>query len=175
MRVYVFGNRDYGPDSVVFGVVDNIEKILRQSGSSHVARSASSDDLATSDRRLVQSFSESKSLEDRQDDKSALKSLADLSITFVEVRPNEDLPFVGQDKVVIMDVVMGLDEVAVLTEKDLDRLELAPRTSAHEFDLGWQLKYLKKLGKLGEVRIVGLPWGKKIDMEVLLGVLSDLV
>ena len=42
-------------------------------------------------------------------------------IEFVEVKPNEDLPFVGEDLVVILDVVEGIDEVTLITEEDLDK------------------------------------------------------
>lgn len=78
-------------------------------------------------------------------------------LSFLFVKPNEDLPFVGEKMVVILDVVEGIEKVTVLTEGDLDRLVLPPRSSAHEYDLGFQLKYLRKLEKIGKVRIVGLP------------------
>jgi len=134
MQVYIFGNRDWAPDAVVFGVVDKIKAI--------------------SEKGKVKS-----------------KKNELVGLEFVEVKPNEDLPFAGQDEVVIMDVVMGLNKVTVLTEKDLDRLELPPRSSAHEFDLGFQLRYLKKLGKIRGVKILGLPMRGEVDVDRVIGIL----
>lgn len=88
-------------------------------------------------------------------------------VEFVEVKPNEDLPFAGEDKVVLMDVVKGLKEVRLLDENDLDKLKVGPKTTVHDFDLGWQLKYLRKLGKLMKLRIVGIPLNGNVEEEEL--------
>ena len=37
-----------------------------------------------------------------------------------------------------------------LIEGDIDALILSPRGSVHDFDLAFQLRYLKKLDKLGK-------------------------
>ncbi|MFH1586845.1 MAG: hypothetical protein ABID38_03250 [Candidatus Diapherotrites archaeon] len=55
----------------------------------------------------------------------------------------------------IMDAVKGIDEVKII--EDLGVLETNPVLSGHDFDLGLELKLWKKLGKLGKVRIIGLP------------------
>ena len=94
------------------------------------------------------------------------------NVEFVVVKPNEDLPFAGEAEVVVMDVVKGLKKVTMLTENNLGNLKLAPRNTAHDFDLGWQLKYLKKLGKLKQVRIIGIPMKGKVQVEKLVKVIE---
>lgn len=64
MKLYVFGNRDYKPDSLAFEVADKLV------GTCH-----------------------------------------GMSLQIIEVKPNEDLPFVDEKKVVILDTVAGIDEV----------------------------------------------------------------
>lgn len=108
--------------------------------------------------------------EDVGEDKAAFEVAEKLGedfpeIKFQKVNPNEDLPFVDQEQVLILDVVWGLGRVEVITEKELDRLNMLGRVTAHDYDLGFQLKYLTKLGKLKEVRIIGLPMGKPIDYD----------
>ena len=83
-------------------------------------------------------------------------------ITFIIIKPNEDLPFINEKKVIILDTVQGIEKVELIEDKDIDKLSLSPRTSVHDFDLGFQLKYLKKIGKLGKVSIIGLPQNKEI-------------
>lgn len=96
-------------------------------------------------------------------------------IEFVEVKPNQDLPFVGSDMVVMIDVVMGIDEVKLITESEIDKLVLPPRNSAHDYDLGFQLKYLLKLGKLNKIRIIGLPMNGNVDYDSIHSIFKKLV
>jgi len=56
-------------------------------------------------------------------------------ISFVFVNPNEDLPFVDEEHIVILDTVQGIEEVTLVEEDGIDGLILPPRTSAHDFDL----------------------------------------
>lgn len=101
------------------------------------------------------------------------KKITDVS--FVFVRPNEDVPFNDEKKVVILDTVQGIDQVELIEGDDIDRLILPTRGSVHDFDLGFQLKYLKKLGKLGEVFIIGLPQVGEIDYLRIQSILRKLV
>ncbi|PIP53279.1 hypothetical protein COX08_01825 [Candidatus Beckwithbacteria bacterium CG23_combo_of_CG06-09_8_20_14_all_34_8] len=89
------------------------------------------------------------------------------SIEFISVKPNEDIPFDDKENVFIMDTIMGITKVTLITENDLDKFQLPPRFSAHDFDLGFQLKYLKKLGKIKTFTIIGLPMNKKIDINLV--------
>ena len=97
------------------------------------------------------------------------------NINFITVKPNEDLYFANEKNVVIMDVIKGINEVRVLNFEDINSLILSPRTSAHDFDLGLQLKYLKKLGKLNNIKIIGLPYGKKVNYLTIQSILRKLV
>ena len=96
-------------------------------------------------------------------------------IEFVEVDPNADLPFVPDERIYIMDTVEGIEEPVLIEESDLDKLINTNSVSVHDFDLGFQLKYLKKLGKLGNVTIIGLPMEKKIDYLRIQSIFKKLV
>jgi hypothetical protein len=105
---------------------------------------------------------------------AAAKKLKDFNgAEFVFVNPNEDLP--SKKILTLIDTVVGLAETTLLTEKDLEKMVKTPRGTAHDYDLGFQLKYLIKLGKLKKVRIVGLPAEGKIDYERIQSILRKLV
>ena len=63
----------------------------------------------------------------------------------------DDVP----DPLIVVDTVKGLEKVAVFT--DLNTFETAPAVSLHDLDLLAQLQFLKKVGKLGHVVVVGVP------------------
>ena len=96
-------------------------------------------------------------------------------VEFVIVNPNEDLPFAGGQDVVIMDVVEGLTEVKLIENDELEKVILPPRTTTHDFDLGFQLKYLNKLGKLGKVTLIGLPMRGEINYNRIHSIFKKLV
>ena len=100
-------------------------------------------------------------------------------VEFVIVKPNEDLPFDNGVSTVVMDVVEGLTEVILIQDDgykgELVKIVLPPRTTAHDFDLGFQLRYLKKLDKLGQIKIIGLPMTGKIDYKRIHSILRKLV
>ena len=93
----------------------------------------------------------------------AQKLLLDKNVNanVVYVKPNQDLPFAGEDKVIIMDVVKGIDNIKLFTQDDLDKLKLSKSSTAHDYDLGFQLKYLKKINKLNKLRIIAIPYDYK--------------
>jgi hypothetical protein len=96
-------------------------------------------------------------------------------ISFVLVDPNEDIPFVDEPQVVILDTVQGIQEVVLVDGDELDGLLLSPRGSVHDFDLGFQLRYLKKLGKLGEVTLIGIPQEGEVDYLLIKSIFRKLV
>lgn len=60
------------------------------------------------------------------------------------------------DKLFIIDTVQGVDLVSVFTS--LEAFQQAPNVTMHDFDLGTQLQFLKKLGKLPKsLYIFGIP------------------
>lgn len=117
--------------------------------------------------------------QDLKSDSLAIKTAKKLegkikNIKFVQVKPNEDLPFIGEDNVVILDVVLGIKKVTKIDEKDLDKLIVGKSVTVHDFDLGFQLKYLKKLGKLKKITIIGLPQKGDVNHSQLLFLLKKL-
>lgn len=59
------------------------------------------------------------------------------------------------DPLIIVDTLKGVEKVTVFT--DLDAFSDAPRVGMHDLDLLAQLKLLKKVGKLKQVIVVGVP------------------
>jgi len=96
------------------------------------------------------------------------------NVNFIFVKPNEDLPFVDQENVIIMDTVMGIGQVTLITESDLDKFELPPRFSAHDFDLGFQLKYLKKIGKIYSFNLIALPFKEEINLYEVVKMIKQI-
>ena len=112
------------------------------------------------------------------EDKRAIEVARELEdaiedISFVFVKPNEDVPFVNERHVVILDTVQGIQDVALF--EGVDGVILSPRGSVHDFDLAFQLRYLKKLGKLGEVTIIGIPQEGEIDYLRIQSIFRKLV
>jgi hypothetical protein len=44
-----------------------------------------------------------------------------------------------------------------------------------DFDLAFQLRYLKKIGRLGEVNVVGVPQDGEVDYSRVMSILRKLV
>lgn len=82
-------------------------------------------------------------------------------IDFVVLDPTENVP--EGEHLVIIDTIINSDEVKML--KDIEKIVSSPTCSLHDFDLGMQLKIMKKLGKIKEVTIIGVPPPSKITME----------
>ena len=76
-------------------------------------------------------------------------------ISFEAKDPNEewDVP----EELTVIDTVLGPKEVTVFD--DLDEFVGAPKMTMHDFDALANLRYLKKLGKLKKVRVIGVPPG----------------
>jgi Ni,Fe-hydrogenase maturation factor len=96
-------------------------------------------------------------------------------VSFVFVNPNEDVPFANEPRIVILDTIQGLQDVALVEGDELDGLLLSPRGSVHDFDLAFQLMYLKKLGKLGEVTLIGVPQEGEVDHLLIKSIFRKLV
>jgi Ni,Fe-hydrogenase maturation factor len=114
------------------------------------------------------------------EDKRAIEIARELEdkvegISIVFVHPNEDVPFVNEPRVVILDTVQGLQNVVLVSVDEIEGLLLSPRGSVHDFDLAFQLRYLKKLGRLGEVAIIGIPQEGEVDHFLIKSILRKLV
>ena len=75
-------------------------------------------------------------------------------IEFVEFDPNENLEDEGRE-LNIIDTVDGAKKVVLIT--DIGMIRTSKLYSMHDFDLGYSLKLLKKLGYIDRVRIFGVP------------------
>jgi Ni,Fe-hydrogenase maturation factor len=114
------------------------------------------------------------------EDKRALDVARELQgtiegISFAFVDPNEDVPFVNERHVVILDTVQGIRDVVLVEGDGIDRLILSPRATVHDFDLAFQLKYLRKIGRLGEVKVIGVPQEGEVDYPRVRSILRKLV
>lgn len=102
------------------------------------------------------------------------------SILYVEIKPNQELPasmFDGKHEPIILDTVAGIKKVETFYITDLDRFSSLTKntTSVHDYDLGFQLKYLHKLGKLTQITIVGVPQTEKINYLRIQSIFKKLV
>ncbi len=64
----------------------------------------------------------------------------------------------------IMDVAFGIEKVQLIN--DLEKLETKQPVSGHDFDLAMELKLLKKIGRIGKVKIVAIPAEYDLDKAV---------
>lgn len=97
------------------------------------------------------------------------------NLEFVKVLPNSDVPFGDEENVIIFDAVQGIKNIHIFSEKDIDKIQLSPRTSVHDFDLGFQIKYLLKLGRLKKILIIGIPMDIDIDYSSIHETFKKLV
>lgn len=75
------------------------------------------------------------------------------NISFEIKDPNEewDIP----EEMTIIDTVIGPKKVTIFD--DLDDFDTTPRLTMHDFDALFNLRYMKKLGKLKKIKIIGVP------------------
>jgi Ni,Fe-hydrogenase maturation factor len=90
-------------------------------------------------------------------------------IDFVLKDPNEewDIP----EEMTIIDTAVGVDGVTVFD--DLESFASVPRLSMHDYDALTNLRYMKKLGKLKRVKIIGVP--PEIDAEEALKKIGEFL
>lgn len=74
-------------------------------------------------------------------------------VEFRALDPNENWEI--PDPFIVIDTVVGLSDIHVF--RGLDEFANTPAVSVHDFDALTQLRFLKKLGKLGELIIIGVP------------------
>ena len=73
-------------------------------------------------------------------------------IDFVQFDPTESI---SDKNLILIDTIANVEEVVVVS--DIDSIEQNRSYSLHDFDLGLSLKIMKKLGKTGDVTIIGVP------------------
>lgn len=81
-------------------------------------------------------------------------------IDFKEFDSAEDLQKEGRN-LIILDAVENLREVKLFefnSLEDFDKIQANKVYSMHDFDLGYNLKLLKKINLLDKVRVIGVPF-----------------
>jgi len=101
---------------------------------------------------------------DLKEDSLAVKLVPELKIEFPGVEfkvedPVEGLKPPKNGLWVILDVAEGVDKIRVF--EDIDKLVDERRVSLHDYDVGMELKLLKKLGKIKKLKIVAVPMEMK--------------
>ena len=91
-------------------------------------------------------------------------------IEFKEFDPSENLEKEGRD-LTIIDAAEGIERVTLFT--DIDSIKVQKVYSLHDFDLGFSLKLLKKLGYLDSVKVFCVPMG--MDENLALEQLTSLI
>ena len=79
------------------------------------------------------------------------KELSDFE--FMELDPSEDFP--KEKSITIIDTVLDIKKVTLV--KDIDKIQLEKICSLHDFDLGYNLKLMKKFGIIEKADIIGVP------------------
>ncbi|HLD85152.1 MAG TPA: hypothetical protein VI968_01200 [archaeon] len=88
---------------------------------------------------------------------------------FIELEPSDNMP--EEKSLIIIDTIEGIKDVMVL--ENTDNIETGKIYSLHDFDLGFNLKLMKKTGKLESVKIIGVP--QNIDEKEALKQISDVI
>lgn len=91
-------------------------------------------------------------------------------IEFIIKDPNENLEPI-ENELVIIDTIAHIKEIIII--EDLDLIKTESIYSLHDFDLGFNLKLLQKIGKLKKIKIFGVPMG--IDEKKALKRLVELI
>lgn len=95
------------------------------------------------------------------------------NIKFIELDSTENLP--EEKNLVIIDTIINASKVVIL--KDLDKINFEKRCSLHDCDLGFNLKLMKKMGKIRDVTIIGVPPSikEKIALKEISEIISSLL
>lgn len=81
------------------------------------------------------------------------------------------LNYSGSDELYIMDVVENIKKTVLI--KNIDDLKGSRICTLHDFDLGFYLKLLKEIGKIKEIKIIGIP--QKGDAEEIKKDVADIL
>lgn len=76
------------------------------------------------------------------------------NIEFKEIDATEELQAEGRN-LIILDAVEGINKVILI--EDINQIQKNKAYSLHDFDLGFNLKLLKKMNLIDSVKIIGVP------------------
>jgi hypothetical protein len=89
-------------------------------------------------------------------------------LSFIHYDPTEEFPKITDGQLVLIDTVEGITIVKVFN--NLNMFSLTKSSTVHDFDLSLQLGLLKKLGKIKNLMIIGVPMKsnlKKVMKEII--------
>ncbi len=92
-------------------------------------------------------------------------------INFIIQDPNENIKPSANGELIIIDTVININTVIIIN--NIKQLETGKIYSMHDFDLAFNLKLLKKIGKLKKVKIFGVP--PDLNKQTALEQLSKLI
>src|SRR3989338_1722769 len=97
-----------------------------------------------------------------------------VDIEFKELDAVEEIQNEGKN-LIILDVVQGLKKTIVID--NLDQIKTTSIYTMHDFDLAWNLKLLKKIGAIEEVKIIGTPmnYAKKNAVKETKKIITSLL
>jgi len=75
-------------------------------------------------------------------------------LNFKTIDPSENLKF-DSEKPIIIDTVKGINRVVLI--QNLEQIKSSNVYSLHDFDLGFNLKLMQKIGKISSAKIFGVP------------------
>lgn len=91
-------------------------------------------------------------------------------IAFQDFDPTENLEKEGKN-LIILDTIQGLKKIKLI--ESIDQISKTKIYSMHDFDLGYNLKLLKKIGKIDSAKIIGIPM--KISKEKALTQIKSIL
>lgn len=76
------------------------------------------------------------------------------NFNFIHLDPNENIKPINKE-LIIIDTVININKVKIFN--NIDKIELDTIYSAHDLDLGFNIKLLQKINKLNKIIIFGIP------------------
>lgn len=114
--------------------------------------------------------------EDLKEDNLPILILPELQEKFPKIKfeikdPNEEWEI--PDELIILDTAVGIKEITIFD--NLKNFSKTPRVGIHDFDALTNLKFLQKLGKIGEVKVIAVPLDiqKSKALKKIINILSD--
>jgi Ni,Fe-hydrogenase maturation factor len=102
-------------------------------------------------------------LEDDNIAQKAAKQIKVKGVKFVACNSPEQIIDYLEKDFLILDVAKGIKKITIIDS--VSKLEKSKIVSLHDFDLGFFLKLIKKMGNANKIRIIALP--QKIDIDKL--------
>jgi Ni,Fe-hydrogenase maturation factor len=97
------------------------------------------------------------------------------NVDFVQCESlNEIMDHINHERVFILDTIKGIKEISIIN--DLEILKNRKIYTLHDFDLSIYLKLIGKIGKIKNLRIIGIPVGydKETAKEKIINLFTQI-